>query len=108
MGAADGPATGTYDHCGAAPGARTSSGAGDLWRQQPGSEGPARWPHAVGRHLTPFLPDPVCLLQAALTQCVEFAGSDAAHELLTDVTVELERRTAETRPRPHENVPAIR
>lgn len=43
----------------------------------------------------------LCLLQAALTQCVELAGSDSAHELLTDVTVELERRTAETPPLPH-------
>lgn len=42
----------------------------------------------------------LCLLQAALTQCVELAGSESAHDLLTDVTVELDRRTAETPPLP--------
>ncbi|MDP9981300.1 hypothetical protein J2W14_000680 [Pseudarthrobacter oxydans] len=42
----------------------------------------------------------LCLLQAALTQCVELAGPESAHELLTDVAVELERRTAETPPLP--------
>ena len=34
-------------------------------------------------------------LQAALTQCVELAGSEAAHELLTLVTEELRQRSAE-------------
>ena len=47
-------------------------------------------------------------LQVALTQCVELAGPDAAHELLTDVTDELERRTAESPRLPDQNVPAIR
>ena len=40
------------------------------------------------------------LLQAALTQCVELAGSESAHGLLTEVAVELQRRTAETPPLP--------
>ena len=34
-------------------------------------------------------------LQAALTQCVELAGSEAAHELLTLVSEELQQRSAE-------------
>ena len=34
-------------------------------------------------------------LQAALTQCVELAGSEAADELLTLVTEELRQRSAE-------------
>lgn len=51
-----------------------------------------RWP------LVPSIE--LCLLQAALTQCVELTSSESAHDLLTDVTVELERRTAETPPLP--------
>ena len=34
-------------------------------------------------------------LQAALTQCVELAGSEAAHELLRLVTQELQQRSEE-------------
>lgn len=49
----------------------------------------------------PLIPSvELCLLQAALTQCVELAGPESAHKLLTDVTVELDRRTAETPPLP--------
>lgn len=38
------------------------------------------------------------LLQAALTQCVELSGSEAAHELLGLVTEELRLRKAEEPP----------
>ena len=51
-----------------------------------------RWPLVPSIELS--------LLQTALTQCVELAGSASAHELLTCVTLELERRTAETPPLP--------
>ena len=37
-------------------------------------------------------------LQAALTQCVELAGSEAAHELLTLVSEELRQRSADEPP----------
>ncbi|MDP9984459.1 hypothetical protein J2W14_003884 [Pseudarthrobacter oxydans] len=37
-------------------------------------------------------------LQAALTQCVELAGSEAAHELLTLVSEELRQRSAKEPP----------
>ncbi|WP_427174620.1 hypothetical protein [Arthrobacter sp. 92] len=45
-------------------------------------------------------------LQTILSQCVELAGSDSANELLTLVTDELERRTAETN-LPHRSVRAV-
>ena len=52
-------------------------------------------------------------LQAALTQCVELAGSEAAHELLTLVSEELRQRSvkepAETRgPSGQARAPRIR
>lgn len=47
-------------------------------------------------------------LQGALTQCLELAGPDSDHKLLTLVTDELERRTAETPHLPHHDVRGIR
>ncbi|WP_441417145.1 hypothetical protein [Arthrobacter sp. YAF16] len=39
-------------------------------------------------------------LRAALSQCVELAGSETAHELLTLVSAELERRESPEHPHP--------
>ena len=46
-----------------------------------------RWPLVPSAEL--------CRLQAALTQCVELAGSGSAQELLLLVTEELRQRSAE-------------
>ncbi|MDI3213978.1 hypothetical protein [Arthrobacter sp. AL12] len=44
----------------------------------------------------PLVPsDELYRLEAALTQCMELAGSDAAHELLTLVSEELRQRGAD-------------
>lgn len=59
-----------------------------------------RWPRVPSAELY--------RLRTALTKCVERAGSDSAHELLTLVTHELERRTAGTTPLPQHSARAIR
>lgn len=80
--------------CRLGPPDRSPSGDGGLTINRQGPQGvPSsqifgtfrRWPLVPSAELY--------RLQAALTQCVELAGSDAAHELLTLVSEELRQRS---------------